>query len=115
MSVSIDIDTSNFDETMKNVNDKLRSLPYRIVSGGAQIVQPEMANRVPVRTGYLRSSIDSVISQYTSVTSTHTPYARFVDQGTRFFVGRFFIKKTVDATIGKIRKMIEDLLGEMRE
>ena len=143
MSVSIDIDTDDFDKTMTKVNDTVRSMPFRIVSEGAQIVQPEMANQVPVRTGYLRASIDSVVSENTSITSTHAFYALFVDQGTKAhwieahrsgflrwedssgvhfrrkvfhpgFSGRQFVAKTVEASIDKIRDMINRILGEMK-
>ena len=143
MSVSIDIDTTDFENTMNRVNDTVRSLPYRIVSEGAQIVQPEMANQVPVRTGYLRASIDSVISETSSITSTHAFYALFVDQGTKGhwieahrsgflrwedtsgvhfrrkvwnpgFTGRQFVAKTVEASIGRIRDAINRILEEMK-
>lgn len=143
MSISIDVDTSDFDSKMPRVIDTLRSLPHRIVLEGAEIVQPEMANQVPVRTGFLRASIDSVVSENQSITSTNAFYALFVDQGTKphwieahrsgwlrwekdgqvffrrkvyhpGFEGRQFIAKTVEASIGKIRDAIERILGEMR-
>jgi hypothetical protein len=54
----------------------------RLVLEGSEIIQQEMANQAPVRTGNLRASISSDISEDQSITGTHTGYGLFADQPT---------------------------------
>lgn len=83
MSVSITVDTSDFDRKIGLVRAGIDEFIPRMVTEGTPIIQQELANQVPVKTGRLRASINSEISQDMSTTGTHTGYGLFVDQPTQ--------------------------------
>ncbi len=83
MSVTLHVDTSDWDRKSELVRASIIDFIPRFTRDGTELVQQELANQVPVKTGNLRASISSVISGNSSETGTHTGYGKFVDQPTK--------------------------------
>ena len=83
MSVSITVDTSDYDRKIGLVRSAIGAFPRQLILEGTPIIQQEMANQVPVKTGKLRASIYSELDENQSITSTNTGYGLFVDQPTK--------------------------------
>ncbi len=131
MSVSITVDTSDFDRKIGLVRAGIDEFIPRMVTEGTPIIQQELANQVPVKTGRLRASINSEISQDMSTTGTHTGYGLFVDQPTvigqflRFMIdgrmvyarqvyhpgtkGNFFIQRTMNIIVPQLTDLAKGI------
>lgn len=142
MSVSITVDTSDYDRKIGLVRAGIAEFIPRMVTEGTPLIQQEMANQVPVKTGRLRASINSVISQDQSITSTNTGYGLFVDQPTqphfirpkigqflRFMIdgrmvyarqvyhpgtkGNFFIQRTLDIVVPQLSDLAKGIWNSL--
>ena len=83
MSLRIDVNTKRYDIKIKLIRNSLPQLQTIGVSRAADIVQSNMENSVPVRTGKLRRSIEKVVSTTSAVVRTATGYGKAVDVGTK--------------------------------
>lgn len=93
MSVSITVDTSDYDRKIGLVRAAIDEFIPQFITEGTPIIQQEMANQVPVKTGKLRASIYSEVDTNQSITRTNTGYGLFVDQPTKPHVIRPNIAK----------------------
>lgn len=142
MSVNISVDTSDWDRKIGIVRASITQFIPRFITDGTELIQQEMANQVPVKTGRLRASISSDISGQYSETGTHTGYGLFVDQPTkphtirpnisRFLhfqiggqdiyarevqhpgtAGNFFIRRTIDVIIPKLHELARQIWASL--
>lgn len=142
MSVDIYVDTSDYDTKISTVRTAIEEFIPRMIQDGTAIIQQEMANQVPVKTGNLRASISSDISHDESTTGTNTGYGRFVDQPTApHFIrptigkflhfridgqdvyarevfhpgtkGAFFIQGTMNAVVGPLKELGKAIWSEL--
>jgi len=140
MSIRLDIDTSDWDSKSIHLRSGLDKLGLRIIEEGSALVEEELRNTVPVRTGKLRASVTRFSLTDTSAnigTSSGygryvndgvgpriirgNPILRFVIEGTVFFrrqvfnpgfAGRRFREKTISSVGIKIRDVIARIFKE---
>lgn len=84
------------------VRSGIEEFTRAIIQEGTPLIQTEMANQVPVKTGRLRASIYSEMDELQSSTKTNTGYGLFVDQPTRPHVIRPNIAKFLHFQIGGV-------------
>jgi len=142
MSVSIRVDTSDYDRKIGLVRAGIDEFLPMIITEGTPLIQQEMANQVPVKTGRLRASISSELGQNESETSTNTGYGLYVDQPTqphiiypriakflRFQIdgiwirassvnhpgtkGNFFIQRTVDVIMPQLHDLAKSIWSSL--
>lgn len=82
MSLRIDLDTSDYDVKINLFRSEIPSFPIKAVKGSTDIIEKNMVQAVPVKTGELKDSIrKSVIGNQGKVETT-SGYGLFVDQDT---------------------------------
>lgn len=89
MSVSIDIDTRDYDvKIASGLRVNLPKFIPRTILEASHIIADEERATVPVRTGKLRGSISEYITDTEAIISTNSGYGAPVDLGHRAFVLR---------------------------
>lgn len=83
MSLRIDLDTSDYDVKMRFFRSKLPSFPPKAVKGATDIIEKNMVQVVPVKTGNLRNSIKKSNIGMTGKVETTAGYGLFVDEDTK--------------------------------
>ena len=81
ITLYLSLDRSQADNLLDKLLTKMPSLSEKILGRATAVVEQELRNAAPERTGALKSSIMSHVgSNYAEVT-VGVPYAVFVDQG----------------------------------
>lgn len=90
--------------TLQNVKDV-------VLLNGAEMTEAAKRN-APVKTGDLRGSIiqSTADGGLTSKTAPSVDYAPYVEFGTRFMLGRFYLKKAFDAQSVKFQRDMKRLV-----
>ena len=93
------------DSAMKNnVHSRLAELAVSV---------KEMAMRiVPVRTGYLRSTIFAEVQEWAVRVGAYAHYARFVEFGTRFMRAYRFLSQAMEAHLPQLAQMVSYAVDE---
>ena len=79
----IDLDTSDYDVKIDFFRNGIRELPGAAVLGATNIIERNMRDNVPVKTGKLRDSIEKTVFGTQGVVSTTSGYGLFVDENTK--------------------------------
>lgn len=82
MSLRIDLDTSDYDVTMNLFRSNIPTFPPKAVRGATDIVEKNMIDVVPVKTGELKNSITKRVVGPTGIVETNSGYGKFVDEDT---------------------------------
>ena len=83
MSLRIDLDTKDYDVKMRLFRVNIPSFPTKAVRGATDIIEKNLVQVVPVKTGELKGSIrKSVIGNQGKVETT-SGYGLFVDEDTK--------------------------------
>lgn len=83
MSLRIDLDTNDYDIKMRLFRNVLPEFPAKAVKGSTDIIEKNMVQVVPVKTGNLRDSIKKSISGIQGKVETTAGYGLFVDEDTQ--------------------------------
>ena len=79
----IDLDTSDYDVKINFFRTGLPNLPAKIVQGATYIIEKNMKQAVPVKTGKLRDSIQKSFMGHRGVVETTSGYGLYVDEDTK--------------------------------
>jgi hypothetical protein len=82
MSINFEIDTSDYEITMRNLDNGLQDFLPQLVAESAIIMRDEMKEAVPVKTGKLKASIRADILPESAEISTNSGYGLYVDEDT---------------------------------
>lgn len=107
MSLRIDLDTSDYDVKMTILRNKIPEFTPRLVMEGAEIIDEEMHNTVPVKTGKLKNSIQKFVEPMSATIQTSSGYGLYVDEDTSPHViqGNPILRFEVDGEIIFRRKI----------
>ena len=83
MSLRIDLDTRDYDTKMRFFRNNLPQLPPKAVKGATDIIEKNMVQVVPVKTGNLRESIKKRVTGIFGIVETTAGYGKFVDEDTK--------------------------------
>ena len=83
MSLRIDLDTSDYDVKMNLFRSNIPLFPSKAVKESTTIIERNMVDVVPVKTGELRDSIRKKVIGDKGIVETTSGYGLFVDEDTR--------------------------------
>ncbi len=111
MSVELDVRVDGieeFYEKMEKVNVYMqRQVQWKLRSLGEDI--NITARRLcPVKTGYLRSTIYSEIFEWVLKVGARAPYAYFVEFGTHFMRGFFFLTEAINLHLPRLAQVVSE-------
>lgn len=144
MSVSIEIDASDYENKIAYIQSELPLLPGAMLDEGSAIIEEHMRANIPVKTGRLRDSISRQVGDTEALVGTTAGYGLFVDEDTqphfirplngmflRFEIdgvivfarevshpgttGQHFTKKTLRSSVGDLRDTIKRILLDFIE
>ena len=108
MSVEVDIDVAGAEEfkqaTARFDAEMQRQLSEQLAQW-AENVKAEAARLVPVRTGYLRSSIYARTQEWQTEIGAEAAYAVYVEFGTCYARARPFIQPAVQAHLPELERV----------
>jgi HK97 gp10 family phage protein len=108
--------TAAFAEAKKIVTDEI--IPY-VLTYAIQLAEQEAKQVCPVRTGFLRASIQveqgigvSDIGGQSERLVATAPYAGFVERGTGKMVGRFYMQSAFMTALPAMSTALSERIGE---
>jgi HK97 gp10 family phage protein len=109
MAIQINIDITGAEEfkaAMKQFNSGMQRQIHERLANWAAEVKASARQRVPVKTGNLRSSIYSKISEWVAEVGAEAAYAMFVELGTRYMRARPFLYPAVQEELPRLEAII---------
>ena len=82
LRLDIDVDSSEYELTIRNLESGLKDFLPELVAESAFILRDVMKEIVPVKTGKLKASIRADVLPESAEISTNSGYGKFVDQDT---------------------------------
>ncbi len=80
----------------------------------AEMVRQEAEFIVPVRSGFLRSTIFVEVEGWVAKFGAYAPYAAFVEKGTRRIMARPFIEPAVQRFLPELENLILSAIDEAK-
>lgn len=112
-SISIKIDAERYQKFLTGAPNKIAKIIQNVIYKGALLVERYGKQNAPVDTGRLRASISTEIRPTSATVSTHTNYAIYVHDGTRFITGRPFMTNAAESADKQISDIIEQELKNL--
>lgn len=95
-------------EGLLRFTNSLQDVVRGKLSQCAGLVEAEARGNVPVRTGYLKSTIYGVVNDWVIRVGAEATYALFVEFGTRYMRAQPYIFPAVQKYLGQLEKMISE-------
>ncbi len=122
------IEIEGLDEAVRRVRSLTSSLEAKdvekVLVKGMRVVRDEAKQRVPVRTGLLKSAIKARIGKrrgrmvagaFSAVDFKKAPHAYLVEYGTRHSQAKSYFRPAWDTKEESVKKQIEDDLQKLLE
>lgn len=122
------IDIKGLDEAVRRVRSLTSSLEAKdvekVLVKGMQVVRDEAKQRVPVKTGLLKSALKARIGKrrgkmvagaFSAVDFRKAPHAYLVEYGTRHSQAKPYFRPAWDSREGDVKKQIENDLRKLLE
>lgn len=109
MAIEINIDINGakeFKAAMERFDSGMQRQVHEQLANWAAEVKASARQRVPVKTGNLRSSIYSKISEWVAEVGAEAAYAMFVELGTRYMRARPFLYPAVQEELPRLEAII---------
>jgi HK97 gp10 family phage protein len=109
MSVEITLDVSGAEEFKQATTRLDREMQRQVneqLAEWAESVKTEAKRLVPVRTGYLRSTIFAQIQEWTVEVGAEAAYAANVEFGTHYAVAQPFVQPAVQARLPELERLL---------
>ncbi len=109
MSVTVEIDVqgiAEFAEAMRKFDLAMQERVRSQVNEWAQMVKAEAERIVPVKTGYLRSTIFARMQELVAEVGAEAAYAYCVELGTRYMQARPFIQPALQQHLPTLETLI---------
>ncbi|HDQ07157.1 MAG TPA: HK97 gp10 family phage protein [Candidatus Bathyarchaeota archaeon] len=109
MAIDINIDVTGAEEfkaAMERLDSGLQRQVHEWLANWAADVKESARQRVPVKTGQLRNSIYSEISEWVAEVGAEATYAMFVELGTRYMRARPFLFPAVQEALPKLEAIV---------
>jgi HK97 gp10 family phage protein len=117
MSISIQVSLTNFDAKRNCLNCLCEQYPEAVAAGMLNVAQNILATAntlVPVRTGYLKSTIAiEQPSKFQIKVKATAPYAYYVEFGTKKMSARLFLTNSVNQHLNELAPEIEQQIQDL--
>ncbi|MBS7615590.1 HK97 gp10 family phage protein [Candidatus Bathyarchaeota archaeon] len=117
MSVEIICDVEGveeFKQAMQNFDSGMQRYVHSQLASWAADVKALAKQLVPVRTGYLRSTIYAKIEEWTAEVGAEASYALFVEFGTRYMQAQPYLYPAIQAYLPRLEQVIVDALDQAK-
>jgi HK97 gp10 family phage protein len=109
MSVEVTLDIAGVEEckqAFSRFDAEIKNRVHEQLACWAEAVRTEARRLVPVRTGYLRSTIFARIQEWTAEVGAEAAYAADVEFGTRYAMAQPFVQPAVQARLPEIEHVL---------
>jgi HK97 gp10 family phage protein len=111
VEVSIDIEgVEQFKGAMAKLDSGMQRHIHRQLARWAADVKASARRIVPVRTGYLRSTIYAKIKGWVAQIGAEATYAMFVEFGTRYMRARPYLYPAIQAHLPRLEAIISEAI-----
>ncbi len=117
MSVTVNINlegTEEFQQAISRFDTEMQNQVQAKLAGWAETVQKEAERLVPVRTGYLRSTIYVKTRQWQMQVGAEAAYAAAVEFGTRNSRAKPYLTPTVQSRLPELQAVISEALNQAK-
>jgi HK97 gp10 family phage protein len=114
MSVEITLDlagAAEFKQAMAQFDAEMQRQVHEQLAKWAETVKTEATRLVPVRTGYLRSTIFARIQEWNTEVGAEAAYAANVEFGTRYAMAQPFLNPAVQAHLPELERVLVEALN----
>jgi HK97 gp10 family phage protein len=114
MSVEITLDlagAAEFTQTIRRFDAEMQRQVHEQLAKWAESVKTEAKRLVPVRTGYLRSTIFARIQEWNAEVGAEAAYAANVEFGTRYAMAQPFLQPAVQARLPELERVVVEALN----
>jgi HK97 gp10 family phage protein len=114
MSVEITLDVAGaaeFKQAIARFDVELQRQVHGQLVKWAESVKTEAKRLVPVRTGYLRSTIFARIQEWNAEVGAEAAYAANVEFGTRYAMAQPFLEPAVQARLPELERVLIEALN----
>jgi HK97 gp10 family phage protein len=95
---------------MRNFNSGIQRQVYRVLASWAADVKAEAMRKVPVRTGYLRSTIYARVRDLVVQIGAEATYALFVELGTRKMRAQPYLWPAIQEYLPQLEELIREAI-----
>jgi HK97 gp10 family phage protein len=109
MSVEITLDlagAAEFTQAIRRFDAEMQRQVHEQMAKWAESVKTEAKRLVPVRTGYLRSTIFARIQEWNAEVGAEAAYAANVEFGTRYAMAQPFLNPAVQARLPELERVL---------
>ena len=107
VEVACDVDgIVEFQAAMLQFDSGLQNQVYRFLHSWAADVKAYARQLVPVKTGYLQSTIYATVQDWVVNIGADATYALFVEQGTRYMSAQPYLYPAIQAYLPQLEQMI---------
>ncbi len=113
MSIEIAVDVAGateFPQAIARFDAEMQRQVYEQLAEWAESVKTEAKRLVPVRTGYLRSTIFARIQEWTAEVGAEAAYAANVEFGTHYAMAQPFLQPAVEARLPELERVMVEAL-----
>jgi HK97 gp10 family phage protein len=117
MSIQVDVDVKGgreFAVAMNSFDSGMQRRVHERLRGWAADVKAEADKKVPVKTGQLRGSIYSEVSEWVAMVGAEASYAVFVEFGTRYMRARPFLYPAVQEHLPRLEAVICEAIEQAK-
>jgi HK97 gp10 family phage protein len=114
MSVEITLDlagAAEFTQAIRRFDAEMQRQVHEQMAKWAESVKTEAKRLVPVRTGYLRSTIFARIQEWNAEVGAEAAYAANVEFGTRYAMAQPFLNPAVQARLPELERVLVEALN----
>jgi len=109
VSVEISLDAKGIEEfqaAMKKLDSAIQRQVHRRLHGLVADIKASAQQRVPVRTGYLRSTIYAKVKEWIAEVGAEASYALYVELGTRYMRARPYLYPAIQEYLPQLEAII---------
>lgn len=117
MAVEVQLDISGHEEfkrALAKLDTALQSKVREQLQEWSRQVQQQAQNKVPVRTGYLQSSIYAMVREWVAEIGAEAAYALFVEFGTRYMQAQPYLQPAIQEGLPGLERVILEALDRAK-
>jgi HK97 gp10 family phage protein len=114
MSVEITLDlagTEEFKQAIARFDAEMQRQVREQLAKWAETVKTEAKRLVPVRTGYLRSTIFARIQEWNAEVGAEAAYAANIEFGSRYAMAQPFLNPAIQAHLPELERVLVEALN----
>lgn len=99
-----------FQNAMRNFDEAVKRQVHRQLASWAADVKAEAMRKVPVKTGYLRSTIYARVQEWVVQIGAEATYALYVELGTRYMRARPYLWPAIQQYLPQLEQIIREAI-----